>query len=168
MIVALLTETWFFPHYAAPVASLAFLLVVESLRQTRRFTWRGKPVGHYFVSGVLPMLLVSAIASFALTQHWQEPSAWYRDRGRILQELGQGKEPHLVIVHYDPNHSFGKEWVYNQADIDGSKVVWARDMGPEANKELIKYFKDRHVWLLEADQLPRHLTPYPGVHLTSK
>jgi hypothetical protein len=60
MMAALLAETWFLPHYAAPVTCLCFLLVVESLRQARRFTWRGKPVGKRLVSGVLPMFLVSA------------------------------------------------------------------------------------------------------------
>jgi hypothetical protein len=156
MIFASMTETWFQPHYAAPGACLCFLLVVESLRQTRRFIWRGKPVGQQFVRGVLPVLLVSAIASFAMAHHLQPPSAWYRDRERILRELEPGRERHLVIVRYGPNHSYS-EWVYNRADIDDAKVVWARDMGPQGDRELIDYFKDRRVWLLRADQLPRHL-----------
>jgi len=168
MMAALLTETWFFPHYAAPVACLAFLLVVESLRQARRFTWQGKPVGQHYVRGVLPMLLVSAIASFALAHHLQQPPAWYLDRVRMLRELRQGKELYLVIVRYGPNHSVHHEWVYNRADINGAKVVWAREMGPQEDKELLDYFNDRHVWLLQADQLPRHLMPYPRIHLTSE
>jgi hypothetical protein len=88
------------------------------------------------------------------------------DRARILRELEQDNERHLVVVRYDSDHCLHNEWVYNKADIDGAKVVWARDMGPEANKELLDYFKDRRVWLLKADQLPRHLIPYPRVHLT--
>jgi len=51
--------------------------------------------------------------------------------------------------------------VYNEADIDGSKVVWARDMSPEENEELIRYFRDRQVWLLEADETPPKLSLYP-------
>jgi len=151
MMVALLTETWFFPHYAAPVACLVFLLVVESLRQARRFTWRGKPVGQHYVRGVLPMLLVSAIASFAVAQYLKPPSTWHRDRAKILRELEQGKERHLVIVRYGPNHPPQNEWVYNRADIDNAKVVWAREMGSQADRELLDYFKNRRVWLLQAD-----------------
>ncbi|HEX4945476.1 MAG TPA: hypothetical protein VFZ34_02270, partial [Blastocatellia bacterium] len=30
-------------------------------------------------------------------------------------------------------------------------VIWARDMGKERNAELIDYFANRQVWLLEAD-----------------
>ena len=164
LLVALLAETYFIPHYAAPVTCLAFLLVVESLRQTRRFTWRGKPLGKNFVRGVLPVLLVSSIASFALAQYLKQLSAWYLDRERILRKLASGREQHLVIVRYSSNHILHDEWVYNRADIDGAKVVWAREMNPQANKELLNYFKNRHVWLLKADQLPRHLTPYQGAH----
>jgi hypothetical protein len=162
MMAALLTGVWYFPHYAAPVTCLAFLLVVESLRQVRCFTWRGKPVGRHFVRGVLPMVLVTAIASYAVAHYMEKPSVWYLDRRRIMRELELGKERHLVLVRYGPKHSPTKEWVYNRADIDGAKVVWAREMNPQADRELLDYFKDRRVWLLQADQLPRHLTPYPG------
>lgn len=167
MMAALLTESWFFLHYAAPITCLCFLLMVESLRQARRFTWRGKPVGQIFVNAVLPMLLASAIASFAVAHHLQQPSSWL-DRARILRELEQSTESHLVIVRYSQNHSPGNELVYNRADIDDAKVVWAWEMGPQEDKKLLDYFKDRRVWLLKADQLPLHLTPYPRAHLISE
>lgn len=60
-----------------------------------------------------------------------------------------------------PNAPY-KEWVYNRADIDAAKVVWAHDMGPDENAELIDHFKDRHVWLVEADEVPPKLSPYPA------
>lgn len=180
LIVALLGETRFFPHYAAPVASIAFLLVVESLRQARRFTWRGRPVGQHFVRGILPTLLVLAIATFAVTHYRNEitafavknyhqlPFEWSQDRARILRQLEQHKGRHLVIVRYSSNHILHDEWVYNRADIDDAKVVWAREMDSQADKELLNYFKDRRVWLLQADKLPRHLTPYLGAHLRNE
>jgi hypothetical protein len=50
----------------------------------------------------------------------------------------------------------------NDADIDGAKVVWARDMGMAQNRKLLEYFRDRDVWLVEVDQYdsPPKLTPY--------
>jgi len=53
--------------------------------------------------------------------------------------------------------------VYNDADIDGAKVVWAREMDTTQNKKLFEYFNGRHVWLVEVDRddhEPR-MTRYP-------
>ena len=46
----------------------------------------------------------------------------------------------LVIVRYSPRHIFQEEWVYNEADIDAARVVWARDLGPEQDGELLRYY----------------------------
>jgi hypothetical protein len=51
-------------------------------------------------------------------------------------------------------------WVYNHADIDGSRVIWARDLGPEENKRLLAYYPDRQFWLLRPNQDPTWLEPY--------
>ena len=83
------------------------------------------------------------------------------DRSKLQGELKEYAEHHLVIVRYQPSHDpLGGEWVYNDADIDNSKTVWARDMGTAQNEELIKYFKNRRVWLLEPDETPPKLSPY--------
>jgi len=66
----------------------------------------------------------------------------------------------LVFVRYSPLHMFQDEWVYNRADIDGSRIVWARDLGAEEDEQLRRYYPDRSVWLLEPDARPLRLTPY--------
>jgi hypothetical protein len=53
------------------------------------------------------------------------------------------------------------EWVHNDPDIDKASVVWAHEMNEAANRELLRYFHDRRVWLLEPDQKPPRLSPYP-------
>jgi hypothetical protein len=58
---------------------------------------------------------------------------------------------HLIIVRYSKKHNPHKEWVYNHADIDGSKVVWARAMNPAKDAELLSYFANRQAWLLEPE-----------------
>jgi len=83
-------------------------------------------------------------------------------RATTLAELRQLPGRQLAIVRYGPRHEIlFHEWVYNEADIDRAKVVLARDMGPSANKELVDYFKDRHIWLVEADEVPPRISPYP-------
>jgi hypothetical protein len=68
---------------------------------------------------------------------------------------------HLVIVHYAPGHSPHQEWVHNEADIDGAKVVWAHAMGEEPDRELKEYFADRRLWDLYADREPPQLVEEP-------
>lgn len=67
-----------------------------------------------------------------------------------------------MIVLYKPDHTVHYEWVYNRADIDRAKVVWAREM--QDNREWLRYFQDwrgRRVWLLKADEDPPRLLPLP-------
>ena len=84
-------------------------------------------------------------------------------RARLLHSLEKTPGQHLIIVRYAPSHLPDPEWVYNAADIDGSKVVWARDMDEKSNQELLQYFKNRNVWLLEPDESPPKLSPYPAI-----
>jgi hypothetical protein len=81
------------------------------------------------------------------------------DRVAITRQLEATPGRHLVLVSYGPHHDVDWEWVYNRADIDGAKVVWARDMGAGDNQELLSYFQGRQVWRLNGDQSPPRLEP---------
>jgi hypothetical protein len=48
--------------------------------------------------------------------------------------------------------------VYNRADIDRAKVVWAREMSPAEDRELKSYFRDRKIWVVDADAAEPRLT----------
>lgn len=67
---------------------------------------------------------------------------------------------HLVMVRYSKNHNSGEEYVYNAADIDHAKTVWAREI-PELNvKPLFEYFRNRDVWLYQPDEDDSTVQPY--------
>jgi hypothetical protein len=71
-----------------------------------------------------------------------------RARFKITANLARGDENRTVC--YSDGHDPLDESVYNRANIDGSKVVWAREMDVANNLELIRCYGDRKVWLARA------------------
>jgi hypothetical protein len=104
---------------------------------------------------VLIALPILALAVLAMTTYHlvatHDDFSPPRQRARLLQQLSIGEQRHLILVKYGPHHSYFHEWVYNEADIDGSKVVWARAMDSQEDCKLMTYFKDRKVWSLAID-----------------
>ena len=92
---------------------------------------------------------------------WFGPDRFGTERAQIETYLERQPGPQLVIVRYTANHYSLDEWVYNRADIDHAKVIWARDMGPAENLKLIRYYRDRSVWLVEPDAIPARISFYP-------
>jgi hypothetical protein len=50
---------------------------------------------------------------------------------RLRLQLEQFPGKQLILVRYAPDHNPIDEWVYNAAEIDASKVIWAREMTPQ-------------------------------------
>lgn len=156
-LIGLLLETWELPHYLAPATALIYLIVVQSMRHIFTFQWKRKPVGAAWIRSV--SAVTAGLVAVAVLQSFNHPAEWQHAgdlrRAQIVSTLNAAPGQHLVIVEDRPPFGHG-EWVYNRADIDSSKTVWARDMGPEKNKELLEYFHGRTVWAVNlADSLPR-------------
>ena len=49
-------------------------------------------------------------------------------RKPVEKQLAALPGEHLVLVRYSKDHNSGEEYVYNEADIDHSKTVWAREI----------------------------------------
>jgi hypothetical protein len=81
-------------------------------------------------------------------------------RIQVNQQLAHETGSQLVFVRYWPQHIFQDEWVYNEADIDHARVVWARDLSAAENEKLRHYYPDRTAWLLEPDARPPKLSRY--------
>jgi hypothetical protein len=81
-------------------------------------------------------------------------------RAKVAAELAAMPGTQLAIVRYSSDHLPFDDWVYNGADIDASKVVWAREMDVESNLKLLRYFRDRKVWLVEPDFDPPKISRY--------
>jgi hypothetical protein len=170
-MVGMALPFWFNPHYAAPLTGAFFALTMLAMRHLWFWQWRGRPVGRQLVRAVPVAAVVLMVLQTSLQcSQWGTASPpevdFVRERVGILAKLNRYPDQQLVVVHYALQHDPLSEWVYNRADIDAAKVVWTRDMGPSSNQELIRYFKDRRVWLLRADENPPQLLPYVGTEGT--
>jgi hypothetical protein len=148
--IAVYMVVWSNAHYAAPATCLIFALIVQSLRHVRtmhskRFAW-GKALAR---AAVLLLVVNTAMAA----AHGEcDPLYWTcngdESRTLVLKKLEAEPGKHLVIVRYNEDDlSVHDEWVFNGADIDHSKIVWARELDKAQNEKLFTYFKDRKIWL---------------------
>jgi len=166
---------YFYSHYIAAITCLLLLFALAGLERLNRITIRGQAVGQQAAALLLTLagahflfwyglhLFASDQVLTAAVQYetWDAINSGDPDgRIEIHRQLAATPGKHLVFVHYSPRHAF-EEWVYNDADIDGSRVVWARDLGPLENAKLVAYYRDRKVWLLEPDVRPPRLTLAP-------
>ena len=147
-------------HYWAPVTALNYFFVVQGMRLWRA---RDRRVGRFVIFLVPTLaLILLAIFSYRLSASANSLSP-HLQRARLMDQLNHTKDRHVILVKYGPRHSYLNEWVFNEADIDGSTVVWARAMNLKKDCELVRYFKDREIWSLEIDQdeAPIQLRPFP-------
>ena len=169
-------EIFLLPHYVAPFAAAFYAIGLQAMRHLRVWKPESRPVGLALVRlSVFAVVALAGLRAFAAPLHiapsewpasswnfeWWGPQQFGVERHQILDHLSSLPGGQLVIVRYWGNHDPFDEWVYNSADIDGSKVVWARDMDAANNLELIHYYRDRKVWLVEPDATPARIAPYP-------
>ncbi len=166
LIFALGTNVYpyFFSHYVAAIACLFVLVMVTSLEK----------IGPEAAS--ILMFVCAAHFVFWYGMHfagnqdfahdmWQfetedvitagDPQGRLAIRDRLMSAPGE----QLVFVRYGAGHVY-QEWVYNRADIDSSRIVWARDLGGDEDEKLRRYYPHRTAWLLQPDVRPPLLTPY--------
>jgi hypothetical protein len=146
------------PHYAAPALCLFYAVLVLALRQLRLLRFRGQRIGLGIARAAVVLLLFQTAT--AIPARLRDPDGGLRSRAEMINKLNHMPGKHLIVVRYGPNHDINFDWVYNDADIDGSKVVWARDMGAEQNAKLLAYYRDRQVWQLTVDRNPEQLVSY--------
>ena len=158
----LFTVTWSNPHYAAPLTCVIFALLAQSIRHLRTMRIAGRPIGialSWAIVALLAMDTGSAVAHRSCDPLWWtcngDPS-----RAAIQKKLENTPGKHLVIVRYEQDHNIHDEWVFNGAEIDTAKVLWARELSTQQNEKLFAYFKDRQIWLATPDTDNTTLQPY--------
>lgn len=136
-------EVTVLPHYAAPATALVYIAATSALRRLRHFS-------PFWFQGVVALIVLSDITALASPgNRWlYDKRDFIARRQGVLRRLDQSPGKQLVLVEYGKGHDVNQEWVYNRADIDRSRIVWARGMGAERDRELLEYYPDRQVWRL--------------------
>lgn len=169
-------EIFLIPHYLAPFTAVFYVLGLQAMRHLRIWRPERQPVGRTLVRLIVTICIaMTGLRLYAEPLHllppewppsnwnniWYGPAPFGTERAHIKSHLESLPGKQLVIVQYSQNHNPLDEWVYNAPDIAHAKVIWARDMGPAENLDLIRYYKGRTVWLVQPDKYPAALAPYP-------
>jgi hypothetical protein len=160
-------------NYLAPIACVIVAVIIQGMRHLRVWHWEGKPTGRFLMRAIALICMVMVPVEAYILSATPLPGTWAAigpERAAIDAQLRLLPGPQLVLVQYAPNHNPMLEWVYNGADIDHEKVVWARNMDAQQNNELLQYYNTRRAWLLEADAVPPRLSEYvvPGIQISAK
>ena len=156
-------------HYVAAVTCLFVLVSVVGLQQLGRLK-AGREAAQLilllcgaqflFWYGIHVADSAEALSPATEFDTWHSLDHGNARRIAVNRELALAPGRQLVFVRYSPQHIFQEEWVWNEADIDAARVVWARDLDPDENRKLLQYYPGRTAWLLEPDVRPPHLAPY--------
>jgi hypothetical protein len=157
----------FFPayqlHYAAACTCLMILAAVTGLQKLASVRREAARIvlflcaAHFLFWYSMHLFENTSIARAALPFETWDAINHRNPQRRIYvnRELAKIPGDLLVFVRYAyPQHLFQDEWVYNAADIDQARIVWARDLGVEEDAKLKQYYPGRKAILLEPDERP--------------
>jgi len=137
-------------------------MLVQAVRHLRWMRVVGRPIGMALAWAAV--LLLIADVSLRVSHRNCDPLEWAcqgdPSRAVIAENYSHMPGKHLIMVRYEPDHNLHDEWVYNGAEIDTAKVLWARELDAEQNAKLFAYFKDRQIWLVEPDLDNSEVVPY--------
>ena len=164
-VFAILLEGAASPHYLAPATAVIVAIVIECCRH---FHARRIPITQMLLATmtlVLALRIGAQNLGLPYTQDLNYQSWCCKVQGnmnklRITRALERIPGEHLVFVKTKTDPFNLLQWIYNAADIDASRIVWARDLGPERDAQLAAYFHGRQVWLVDPNVEPATLAKY--------
>jgi hypothetical protein len=150
LLAHVLSCPWMRVQYMAPLVPCLFVLIGIGLRHINAWRIHNQPIGHTLVRAIIFTQIAIAIFS-TITNAIANAKNPISQRATVMQSLLKQGGQHLVLVHYSEKHSPTNEWVYNAADIDRSPIIFARDLGPDADRELLSYYLARKIWIANID-----------------
>lgn len=160
--IAFFSLAWTLPHYVAPAMCVVFAIFVTAMRNLRLFEVRGHDLG-LFLSRMVVLGLTLQTANAVATGN-EDPldlgGVRMESRVEAIHKLDAIPGKHLVFVRYSKEHNVHHEWVFNDADLENSRIVWARELDKEQNDKVIEHYNGRKVWFIEADRFLAPPQPY--------
>ncbi len=135
-----------YPHYTAPVGCLMFFLVVTGLRRMS--------VGSQLFQKAAVITPVIALGTFlAMTVDYEIPQNVGRptvkvNRQAVVDYLADIPGKHLLLVTYVDGHIVHNEYVYNLADPESQRILWARSFSDAEDRAFVADYADRTAWKL--------------------
>jgi hypothetical protein len=160
VVAGVLIEQSGYPHYLAPGGAVTYGVWLAALRGLRAAAWRAGPI-EWRIAKAVPALAVFTLFVVAVSPsryghltgslvswccHW-EVEGRRVEVERVLRNM-PGKD--LVFVKSPKDRELFYDWVYNEPDFDNAQIIWAEDMGEEANRKVRAVYAGRSVWHVEA------------------
>jgi hypothetical protein len=167
MLAGLLVEQWpLQAQYPAPALGAVLLVVIYGLRLAWTWQPRGVPLGPMLVRSAVLIVFGLAVASagkrilnpYDVLAHQFLPT--HIDRARLVSQLERIPGQHLLFVRHEPWDAGAVCWIYNDPDLNRSRIIWAHDMGDAENEKLIRLYPNRKVWMVDKDNVFNLLRPY--------
>lgn len=178
---------WDFTHYVAPLVCFFYLLLVQGFRYFLIRAQKAKKLKLTFLLLIL-LTLSSAYYRQFKTYEWvfdlvhtiekqdfsntelkltesqtfdiKVTATQYR--GLIEETAEKDAQKYLIIVDYDKSfHSFD-EIVFNRADFQNAKVIWALSLSEEKNHALLNFYPDRKPLFVKIKRDKFRISPNPG------
>ena len=142
------------PHYSAPILGLVVALLVQCLISLEARFAKGRLALHALLlvawGGIAFGIVQSAESNFKTQRRY---------RHQFAAELEAKPGLHLAVIRFGEYHTRGDHWIWNDADIDRSKVVWIRDPGEARWEAMLADFPDRDVWRIDVGYLKDNEKP---------
>lgn len=151
MTSVFLTTWWVAQHYLGPSAIPVVVLYTLLLRElAARWPRRGQMLA----LAVIVFGLALGVNEVIVRARQPQPRI-ERERSSIVATLQRIPGDDLIFVPQDVKYC-----VFNSADIDGSPVVWAREIDPRSDAALRRYYAGRRVWRLTQASGGLTVTPF--------
>ncbi len=139
-----------------------WLCLRGSVRLRSSTAGRGNTVRVGAMGWVFLLLFLAACVQRGFASFEETALRYYGD-DHNQAEVREMVEPNSVVfVHYLPEVGVAETLTFNSANIDAQSVIFANDLGPRKNSELLEYYssRERQAYFLIVAKTGMKLLPY--------